>query len=223
LRKQLNIAIVSQNEIEREGLRRVLTEQSFAVVSVHRHHHEIELAAVEDQNAVALVIVDAATEEESLEACRYLRQSWPHCRIVVFAANCQGKAVYDAFQAGVHGYVGKHISVDSLAEMLKLVALGEKIIPSQVFFDLSVPKAATQPEGAKVSIGEANLSDREVQILQRLIRGDANKIISRDMSITEATVKVHVKSILRKLAVVNRTQAAIWGVARGLGQTAGHV
>ncbi|WP_232476135.1 response regulator transcription factor [Flavisphingomonas formosensis] len=214
---------MSQNEIEREGLRRVLAEQSFAVVSVHRDHHELDLGAIDDPESVVLVLVDAANEEESLETCRYLRQSWPHYRVVVFAANCQGKAVYDAFQAGVHGYVGKHISVDSLTEMLKLVALGEKIIPSQVFFDLSVPKTVSQPSDAKASIGEANLSDREVQILQRLIRGDANKIISRDMSITEATVKVHVKSILRKLAVANRTQAAIWGVARGLGQTAGHV
>lgn len=219
----MNIAIVSHNEIEREGLRRVLVEQSLLVTSVHRDYHELDLGTLKDPDAIILAIVDASSEEENLETCRHIRRTWPDCRVVVFANNCQGKAVYDAFQAGAHGYVGKHISVDSLTEMLKLVALGEKIIPSQVFFDLSAPRAGAASPEAQVSIGEANLSDREVQILQRLIRGHANKIISRDMSITEATVKVHVKSILRKLAVANRTQAAIWGVARGLGQTAGHV
>lgn len=215
--KQLSIAIVSQNEIEREGLRRVLTEQSFVVASAQRDHLELDLdGIVNNPDVVPIVIVDSQNEEEGLEACRHVQDRWPQCKIVILAANCQGQTVYDAFQAGIDGYVGKHISVDSLAEMLKLVALGEKIIPSQVFFDLPAVRTENHSSSVKVSIGEANLSDREIQILQGLIRGDANKIISRNMSITEATVKVHVKSILRKLSVANRTQAAIWGMARGL-------
>ena len=63
---------------------------------------------------------------------------------------------------------------------------------------------------------DVNLSVREVETLRSLVRGEPNKIISRRLGITEATVKVHVKAILRKLKVVNRTQAAIWGVSRGL-------
>jgi two-component system nitrate/nitrite response regulator NarL len=60
------------------------------------------------------------------------------------------------------------------------------------------------------------LTDREIEILGRLVHGDANKIISRRLQITEATVKVHVKAVLRKLKVMNRTQAAIWAVNHGL-------
>ena len=65
-------------------------------------------------------------------------------------------------------------------------------------------------------MADVNLSEREIEILRCLILGYANKVISRRLDISEATVKVHVKAILRKLRVSNRTQAAIWAVKRGL-------
>src|SRR5262249_28327467 len=71
--------------------------------------------------------------------------------------------------------------------------------------------------GGSLSPGlTTHLSDREQQILLRLARGEANKIIARLCSITEATVKAHVKAILRKIAVQNRTQAALWAIENGL-------
>lgn len=215
--KQLSIAIVSQNEIEREGLRRILLEQSFEVVGVHRDHHDLDLdAVVLRKDTVPIVLIDAATAEESHETCRYVQTHWPECKVVIFAANCQIKRIADAFLAGIDGYVGKQTSCDSLAEMLKLVALGEKMIPSQVVFDLATLTAKNNVGEQHISISEANLSDREIDILRGLIRGEPNKVISRRLMITEATVKVHVKSILRKVGVMNRTQAAIWGMSRGL-------
>ena len=71
--------------------------------------------------------------------------------------------------------------------------------------------AATKPGLSGPGQGGAPLSDREEQILRRLVAGAPNKIIARDLGITEGTVKVHVKSLLRKLGAANRTQAAIWG------------
>lgn len=214
---QLNIAIISQNEIEGEGLRRILTEQAFAVIGVHRDPVGLDLGRMNDQaGTMPLVIVDANSEEDGLETCRYVHERWPDCKIVIIAADCQSRAVAEAFHAGIDGYVGKHISCASLAEMLKLVALGEKMIPSQVIFDLASLKGDGGMDEVKVSTGEANLSDREIEILKGLIRGEPNKVISRRLLITEATVKVHVKSILRKLGVMNRTQAAIWGMSHGL-------
>jgi two-component system, NarL family, nitrate/nitrite response regulator NarL len=217
LHAQLNIAIVSQNEIEREGLRRILTEQAFTVIGVHRNPAELGLDRFSDSpDILPLVIVDTTTEDHGLETCRYVHARWPDCKIVVMAADCQSQMVAEAFHAGIDGYVGKHISCASLTEMLKLVALGEKMIPSQVIFDLASLKSDRGMSEMRVSTGDANLSDREVEILRGLIRGEPNKVISRRLTVTEATVKVHVKSILRKLGVMNRTQAAIWGMSRGL-------
>jgi two-component system, NarL family, nitrate/nitrite response regulator NarL len=59
------------------------------------------------------------------------------------------------------------------------------------------------------------LTSREMEVLRRLARGNCNKLIARDLGIAEATVKVHVKSLLRKLRLLNRTQAAVWAVNNG--------
>lgn len=72
------------------------------------------------------------------------------------------------------------------------------------------------PLDRSTQLADVNLSDRELQVLQMLILGSANKVIGRELGICEATVKVHVKAALRKLHVSNRTQAAIWAVQHGL-------
>jgi two-component system nitrate/nitrite response regulator NarL len=219
--EQLRVVVVSKNEIERQGLCRVLTEATFEVLGGYRDHLDLDLDLMAQPFEDAqIVLIDSNSDEETFEACHYVRENAPGWKIVVFASNCRGRSVFDAFSAGVDGYVGKHISVRSLAEMLKLVALGEKMIPSEVFFDLAAMKVERPEETTVLELDDVNLSDREIEILRGLIRGDANKVISRDMMITEATVKVHVKSILRKLGVMNRTQAAIWGITRGLGNAA---
>ena len=217
MQKSLKISIVSRNEIEREGLRQILVDKAFVVSGVYRDHLDLDLdTETADPNVTPLILINSSTEEESIETCRFVHDHWPTCKLVIFTGNLHGQAVFEAFRAGIDGYVGKQVSVDSLEQMLKLVALGEKIIPSQAFFELPIAQTYVDSDEPNVTIIDANLSDREVEILQGLIRGDPNKVISRRMAITEATVKVHVKSILRKVGVVNRTQAAIWGLSRGI-------
>jgi two-component system nitrate/nitrite response regulator NarL len=218
MHRLVSIAIVSRNEIERQGLKSILIEKSFEVVGAYRDHLDLDLDRFAKDGGTPLVLIDSSTDEESLETCRYVHEHWPSSKIVIIATGCHGQIVLDAFRAGIDGYVFRQVSVDSLAEMLKLVALGEKIIPSQVFFDLDALQKSGNQDTSNVSISDANLSDREVQIMQALIRGEANKIIARSMDISEATVKVHVKSILRKLGVMNRTQAAIWGMGRRISE-----
>ena len=108
---------------------------------------------------------------------------------------------------------------DALILALELVVLGERFIPEEV--GLALLKA--QPRGDDVGFGGSaaavpandglggkSLSGREAQILHLITQGAANKVIARDLGLAEATVKVHVKAILRKVKVSNRTQAAMW-------------
>jgi two-component system nitrate/nitrite response regulator NarL len=211
------IAIVSANEIEREGLRRILLEQSLHVAGVFGSHRELDQSVFgDDPTRVPIVVMEVIADDEMLQSCRDLRDDWPDCKLVLLAPTCDSRLVAQAFHLGIDGYVGKHISCACLVEMLKLVALGEKLIPLQIVFDLPFLRAEPDTSRPNIEFGDANLSDRETAILQGLIRGEPNKVISRRLLITEATVKVHVKSILRKLGVANRTQAAIWGVGCGL-------
>lgn len=212
---QLQVIIVTQNEIEGEGLRQILTDRSLDVVGVFRSLSEIPLGA-DDHGSNNLLIMASSSDESTLEMCREAHELQDEALIVMLGHDCECAMVAQAFQAGVAGYVGKDTSCASLAAMINLVALGEKIIPSRIVFELAGFDPNLRWNDNDGRIEDVKMSDREVEILRGLIRGEPNKIISRRLNITEATVKVHVKSILRKLQVVNRTQAAIWALSRGL-------
>jgi two-component system nitrate/nitrite response regulator NarL len=96
------------------------------------------------------------------------------------------------------------------------VASGEKVLPSQLVKHLPLRSAMSNAELNDGSELLETLSEREIETLRCLIMGYPNKVIAYRLDISEATVKVHVKAILRKLGVQNRTQAAIWAVNNGL-------
>lgn len=99
---------------------------------------------------------------------------------------------------------------------LHLVAMGERVLPPQLADELQSRPTLTDALEVERPVDAASLSDRELEILRWLIMGCPNKVISKRMEISEATVKVHVKAVLRKLRVKNRTQAAIWAANHGM-------
>lgn len=206
----VRVNIVSRNEIVREGLRRILADQDFCV--------DCAVFCIDDldvESSAAVVIIDIDDIDEGLRICADVRQRWPEPRIAIITDGCSIEDVSRAFATGsVDGYLVKELSCDRLAGALRLTALGEKVLPSQIA-GLLVPSPAISRCWDGATNG-ANLTTREVDILRCLAEGEANKVISRRLSIADATVKVHIKAILRKLRVSNRTQAAIWAVGRGL-------
>lgn len=121
------------------------------------------------------------------------------------------------FAVGASGYILESISRDALRESLLLVDAGEKVYPSELA--LEFPVLAATPgitTGRAVAAPEADLSAREVEILKCLANGQSNKVIAKNLGIAEATVKVHLKRILRKAHASNRTQAALWAIATGV-------
>ena len=163
-----------------------------------------------------LIIVDAATIDEGIDSCNLLRAAFPAARLVMMADDYDVATIARCFAAGIDGYLGRAIPCETLIGALQLIVLGEKVVPSQTVMSLIETRPRRNPADWDHSRLGVNLSDREVEILQRLVSGEANKLISRRLMVTEATVKVHVKAILRKLHVLNRTQAAIWAVNQGL-------
>ena len=211
----IDLLIVSSNEIEGEGLRRLLGGERFNVVGVRRSPDAGSAGSIVPDVDVILL---RAPQGEATAMCRSARARWPDARIAVMAHACDSAAVAEVIQAGADGYLSVDTSVAGLTEMLKLISLGEKLVPSQVVQELAMLRREPSAAEPDVDLGDINVSERELEILQGLIQGEPNKVISRRLSITEATVKVHVKSILRKLHVLNRTQAAVWALSRGLAQ-----
>ena len=141
---------------------------------------------------------------------------------VIVAESIELDQLATAFALGIDGYLHGDISGEALCESLKLVLLGEKVFPSRLVALLSNRIPAESNRMHSNSVRSGDLSEREVEIITRLVSGLPNKIIARQLTITEATVKVHLKNILKKLGVANRTQVAVWAVNHGMSESPGY-
>ena len=194
-------------------MRRILADAGFTVVATSGDQSNLNDPRFETAD---LIVVEAETTDEGVGIVGMLRLAMPVARLVLITPQCDLTAISRAFAAGVDGYLTNSIACDAMVGALKLVMMGEKIVPTQIVSELVNTSFPSRPHIWELTSGNTNLSDRETEILRQLVLGEANKVISRHLSISEATVKVHVKAILRKLRVLNRTQAAIWAVNHGI-------
>lgn len=163
------------------------------------------------------VVLDLQDREAQMEAIRAVNSACPMAKIAVLVEKFEMNNMIECFDAGVDGYIVKSKSSQPLITALRLVTLGQKVLPSELAdrlgrygLDHAKPCGDLDHE-----MEGANLSAREQDVLCCLMAGYSNKVIARELDVCEATVKVHVKAILRKLDVSNRTQAAIWASTRG--------
>ncbi|TIU61320.1 MAG: response regulator transcription factor, partial [Mesorhizobium sp.] len=153
---------------------------------------------------------------------------YPTSRVVALADHCRSTDIVSAFRAGADGYLIKVAAYDTFIKALELVMLGQTVLPAEtstaiqeIRHDLKPDAVADELTKVVVKLEHEDqelsiLSNRENCILRRLIEGESNKAIAREINIAEATVKVHVKAILRKIRVRNRTQAAVWAMNHGM-------
>ena len=165
---------------------------------------------------------DVARAVASLKARR------PDCRVVVLSESYSHAEILGAFRAGASGYVLSSMGSEALVKSLELIVLGQYAIPPQALELLVAGERAAadrilRVERQRSSAAPGLLSAREQEILTCISRGMSNKLIAREWNISESTVKVHVKAILRKIRVKNRTEAALWAWDKEfIGRSAAH-
>jgi two-component system nitrate/nitrite response regulator NarL len=212
-----DICLVSLNDISREGLRRILTADGF---NVKLSTADIEEALASNFIGEILFLLDLPGNQLRLEAVRKISEKFSSAKTAVLVNDFQMQDLGELFAAGVDGYIVQSASSAPLLAAFRLVALGKKALPSELAEVLSGHNfertSPTRDIGYELEL--ARLSSRERDVLYCLMGGNSNKVIARELDVCEATVKVHVKAILRKLEVNNRTQAAMWASARGLAQ-----
>jgi len=198
-------------------MRRILADDGFSVVASSADQLNVSDPEFESPD---LVVVESETADEGIGIAGMMRLAMPDVRLVLITPYCDLAAISRAFASGVDGYLTNSIACEAMVGALRLVLLGEKIVPTQIVSELVNSSFPSRPHIWEMTGGNTNLSDRETEILRQLVLGEANKVISRHLSISEATVKVHIKAILRKLRVLNRTQAAIWAINHGIAAAA---
>lgn len=214
-----NTCIVVPSQLAREGWRRLLEGTTFELMAAIGSVAQLqELTSNADGvgAAVELVLIDLPADVDDVrETVRKAREMLPEARLVVFCAEVGPEMLSASFAAGADGFLHKDISYDAMLESLRLVMLGEKVFPSRLLSEIVSGMAGGTRQYALAG-NRRNLSGREVEILRCLVAGYSNKMIGNRLNITETTVKVHLKSILRKIGAANRTQAAIWAVGQGV-------
>ncbi|MBT0667230.1 response regulator transcription factor [Novosphingobium profundi] len=210
----VGVSIIGFTSIIREGIGKILEGSEFSC-----SHFFASCADALDDEHVAdfdLAILDLAALDGDIDSLQPLKECFPDLRIAAFVDNFDFGQMVEAFNRGVDAYLLKEIASDPLLGSLRLVHQGEKVMPSALLEHLAHRRPPIEGEAeVKVELGEL-LSEREIDTLHCLVMGYPNKVIAYRLDISEATVKVHVKAILRKLMVQNRTQAAIWAVNQGL-------
>ncbi|MBL0407865.1 response regulator transcription factor [Microvirga aerilata] len=210
-------ALICKNSLLRSGLQQILRETPFVLAEAGAVTGP---RLIQDVPEPALFVIQANQDTSSmLEAVRAAKQRFPKARVVVLADQFDLGFVRIGLQAGVDGFCEAASSPEVLIKSLELVMLGGSVLPSAIMHSVlsemfqnpeqplhNNPVAEPEPSNMR----ECKLSVREAQILGCLMQGSPNKIIARNLDIAEATIKVHVKAILRKIGVANRTQAAMW-------------
>lgn len=138
-----------------------------------------------------------------IETIHALKQEFGNVRILVFSNYAKGEEVYQAMKAGAAGFVVKEMSLECFLEAIRVIHSGERYLPPQV----------------AARIGErmlAQLSPRELDVLEHVAKGLSNKEIAARLGVVEGTVKIHVAKILSKLGVSDRTQALVVALKRGI-------
>jgi two-component system, NarL family, nitrate/nitrite response regulator NarL len=208
-----SLVLIEKSRLLREGLRHIFAATSFEIANQSESVEEALPSIVALQPA--LVLVGLSDSDEETRCVARIRAAALHTRIVFLTESIRTNRLADALADGVDGYLLKTVSADALHQSLQLVLLGEKVFPTDLAHLLTSDRMAARNGTAQG--GHVNgLSDREIQILGCLRNGAQNKQIARDLQIADGTVKVHLKSILKKIGVQNRTQAALWALGQGM-------
>jgi two-component system, NarL family, nitrate/nitrite response regulator NarL len=210
--------LIEPNILFREGLARILRAARFRIICAASSYDEALVDAPASANLL-LVIGDGV---DTAAQIRSFKEKYKSGRATVIADAYRRSEVVSAVKAGANAYFIQGTTCEAFIKSLELVMLGETLMPAEILqLVLNATDSGNQPA---VTVAEPpvllpvnrvvtpSLSTQERRILNCLVEGDSNKVIARKIDIAEATVKVHVKAILRKIQVHNRTQAAIWAM-----------
>lgn len=208
------VMIVDDQEVVREGLRAILgTVPGLEVVGVAGNGAEAVESYPGWRPDVVLMDLNMPMMN-GVEATRALRAEYPDVKVLVLTTYDAEEWVLDAIRAGASGYLLKDAPRDRLIEAIRGTADGRSHVDPGVAGDLLARVAVT--ESAAPSAVAAGLSDRELDVLRLLGNGMTNAAIAGSLFLSEGTVRNYVSSILTKLQVEDRTQAAVLAVRHGL-------
>jgi len=217
----MDIILADDHKLVRDGLTPFLEELDDDVNVIEAEGFEHALKAAKKARNLKLIILDLGMPGmNGLAGVRQMMESFTNVPVVILSGTHDQTAILKAFNLGIAGFIPKSAGSDVMMSALQLVMAGERYIPSQILVGAAIQDAdrpqadvqqvAPSPRSINGAINAARfdkLSKREQHVLELLAGGMTNKEIARSIDLQEATIKIHVKNIYRKMGVNNRVQA----------------
>jgi two-component system, NarL family, nitrate/nitrite response regulator NarL len=203
------VMLVDDHPLLRKGLRQLLAfEAEFEIVAeAGSGVQALDIAPELDPD---LIILDLNMQGmDGLETLKRLRDEGVTSRIVMLTVSDSNEDVIKAISLGADGYLLKDSDPDELLEQIKKAASGKMVLSDAV--NAALATAIRRP-AEKPAADINNLTNREYEIISLIAKGQSNKLIARELDISDGTVKVHVKHLLKKLNLRSRVEAAVWMV-----------
>jgi DNA-binding NarL/FixJ family response regulator len=217
----IRVLICDDHELLRRGLLTVLEQEEGMKVVAEAENAEdaLEKAAevVPDVVLMDIRLEVRPTERSGLAATSRIKEIVPSAQVLMLTASDEQSDLYDAIKAGASGYLLKGVSSHEIADAIRSVHSGISLIsPSMASKLVAEFLNVAKKEDDVPSSQNAALSERELEILKLIARGDSNREIGETLGVSENTVKKHVRNILDKLHTRTRVEAALYAVRKRL-------
>lgn len=211
-RKKVKILIADDHPVVREGLASMLSrEENLEVVGEAENGAE----AIEKAGRLVpdIILMDLRMPQvDGVEAISRIKSNYPEIKFIILTTYSNDEYIFKGIEAGARAYLLKDSPRDELFRAIEAVSRGESLIEPSVAGKVLDRLA----ELSRHSSPKAELSDRELEVLELIARGTSNKLIASTLSISESTVKTHIQSIFQKLDANDRTEAVTKAISRGI-------
>ena len=211
---KIKVIIIDDHTLFREGLQRLLVRHEIDVVS-SVSNGEDGIKSIKKLEPYNVLLDLRMPNVNGIDVLKNIREHNKSLPVVMLTTSDDEKDLIEAFRNGASGYLLKDMEPDDLVVALRDVLKGETIVAPNL---VQILAKFHQGDDTEINITNliATLTPRENEILELLAEGQSNKLIAKNLGISDGTVKLHVKSILRKLEIHSRVEAAVIAVEHGL-------
>jgi two-component system, NarL family, nitrate/nitrite response regulator NarL len=210
--RTIRISVIDDHPLLLDGILHALrSNPDFEIIGTGET--KAEAIALAQTLKPEIMLLDVGIAGGGIEAARHIAKAEPGVKLIMFTASDRPDHVNAALAAGVMGYVLKGASSRELCDSIRTVCNGKRYITPELAMMILAPHPAGSPvideENAPRKLSKKDFTSREIDVIQLLSAGKTNKVIAKELSLSEKTVKHHMSNIMDKLQVHNRLSAAL--------------
>lgn len=216
MKEKVTVLLVDDHEVVRLGLITLLEDLLWVEVVGEAGSAAEAITQVSAQHPDAVVMDIRMPGESGIDACREIQRRWPETKVIILTSYADDELIFEALQAGASGYVLKQVGNRPLIDALNAVREGKALLDPSV--TQRVIERVRKHEMQSQAQAFKDLTPRELEVLAEVATGKSNKDIAESLMLAETTVRNHVSTILSKLGLTNRIEAATYAVRNNIDQ-----